>query len=354
MKTILLISFLFSLAACNSSNKTAEKVSLSAYEKKAFLSLPHEENASILRNKLLNIMLTRQMNLKDESVVEEKDHFDFTNDKFSLSSKDVKDFRKQKSLSSEIIVSYKDHLEFYFVPAGLTSDQSLSELHLNSVEGKNLVWVFGKPSILEKRQCYYLVQATKEELLKNDFSFIHTHLKDNESVANSALSYRLTNNQKVVMHFQLNFLLKETRIAEVRGVNRSCKKDEREAGICDEPCTAKIESESGNLIKREWKDENIPLIFMINGKILKAEELNAYLNSDHTLTVSIELSQYTNDATVDLQVLPIKMPGVFKPVQGFDYSVSCRSAGWLKSTLDLTPQVQNVFQVDVYGREMKI
>jgi hypothetical protein len=355
MKTILLIVLAMTISSCNNSNKTAEKVNLSAYQKKAFLSFPHDENGSVLRNKLLNLQLTKELNLNDESTIDgEKDYFNFNNEIFTLSSAEAKDYLKQQKLSAEIIVSYKDHLDFYFVPAGLTSDLALSELGLNTEDKNELTWAMGKPSLLGKGQVYFLINADKKELLRNDFNFFHFRFKDSESVSSAPLTYRFTNNQKVILRFHLNLLLKQTSVAEVRGQNRSCKKDEREAGYCFEPCTARIESDSGTLISQQWTSEKIPMSFMINGKLFNAEDLNIVLNLDHTLTLELEFSKYTREPTVDFQVMPMQMPAVLKQVAGYDYSPNCKTSGWLKNTLDLTPQVQNVFQIDVFGREMKI
>lgn len=345
MKRSLILLSLLLTVACKNTNSTmgAKKM---PFEHEAFLTIPHAEDHSILRRKLLNMGLTKKLNIASESKLADGDEFLFTDDPFIFGDNELIEYKKYKASCAEIIVSFRDHLDIYFVPTGITKNNALSQLNLQGESGNKFFWVTETPTILSKGQTYYVMNTSDEEIKINDVNFHHENIQLNQ---NNVQSLTFTNNQKIIIDIKVDYLMKETAITSRSGnaITR-CTRDMNEAGLCG-GCDYKIEDVTGRLVKKNWSKSDLGLVFKLNDQDFPLEKFDSTVSEDGHLIVTVDLRKITDSVFIKFQVLPWDIKKTVRTVKGFDFSPSCRSHE-VSLEQDLTPVIQSSGTIDIKGR----
>lgn len=354
MKTLLLILSVFALSACKgTSNKTSASQNVSAYVQKAYMTIPHNDDSSLLREKLLHLKLSSLLKQTTALKIEKLDQFKFARETFQTNTSEQFDYEKQKESSAEIVVSYDDHLEIYFVPTGILRDQVSADLNLKAEEGRILGWMPGTPTTLLKGQTYFVLSASKADLLLNDQKYSVVKIP---ASSDTKTIHKFSPYQKVLLSFSLESFSPEITIASVSGGAQAvCKSDMREAGLC-EPCMAKIEKTSGKFVKQPWSLQQFGLVLLINGKETQVQALAPKLDEKTgMMTVVLDLhSLAAEEREVTLQLVKPAAHQQSKSVSPFSYSGNCRSHSGASSVLDLTPQVEMTYLMDIQGRNIQL
>lgn len=351
MKIILFSLLAITITACKGTNNKTSGPMHMPFEQKSYLIISHLDDSSILREKLLNIKLNRLLKQSINQKIEDNEEFKFRRESYQRNINDIASFEKMKSSSAEIVVSYEDRTEIYFVPAGILRDQALVDLKLKAEPESVLSWGIETPAILSKGQAYYLLSSSKEDLLKNDVKFTMTKF---DPEADTQKVYTFSRYQRITFNFQFDYYVKETNFKEISGgPMRSCKSEMREAGMC-EPCMAQIETSTSRLVKSNWSLDSFGLVVLIDGKEYSVGNFKPRLTESGKLSFSINLNQLANGNEVKVQFVEPRIAAVLKPVSAFNYTGFCRATGGIKETLELTPVVHMTYQMDVYGRNLKL
>lgn len=354
MKTFLLILSVFALASCKGpSNKTSGSQKVSAYVQKAYMTIPHNDDSSVLREKLLHLKLNSLLKQSSAVKIEKDDQFKFANETFQTNSAEQFDYEKHKESSAEVIVSYSDRMDIFFVPTGLLREQASSDLNLKTEEGRVLSWMPGTPATLLKGQTYYLLSASKDDLLDNDRKFFITKLPASTDM-NTV--HRFSPFQKIILTYSIQSFLPETSIVSVSGGAQGiCKRDMMEAGLC-EPCMAKIEKNTGKYIKQLWSLEQAGLALLINGKEVHIQQFKPEFNEKNGLmTMVLDLRGLALPGKeVSVQIVKPLVHVQKKTVDGFQYTGNCRSHSGVQSVLDLTPLMEMSYEMEIQGRNIQI
>lgn len=354
MKTLLILISVLSLTACKgTSNKTSNVQNVSAYEQKAYLSIPHNDDSSLLREKLLHLKLASLLKQNTAVKVEPQDLFKFSKETFQTNGSVQLEIEKLQSSSAEIVVSYDDHLEIYFVPTGILRDQALLDLRLKTEEGQLLDWMPGTPSILAKGQTYYLLSASRKEILTNDQKFSSTVVPASSDVKTI---HKFSPHQKILLSFSFVSFFPETTITSISGgPQAACKSDMREAGLC-EPCMARIEKTTGKLVKQSWLPQHSGLVLMINGQEKLVKDFSPKFDEKSgVMTLVLELNTLAGEEKeVSVQFInPLALTQT-KSAAAFGFSGNCRSHSAITSLLDLTPVVEMSYQMEIKGRNIQL
>lgn len=350
MKTFLLIiASAFALLSCKGAdNKTAPVQIVSAYEQTPFLIISHNEGSSVLRSKLLHLKFNTLMNFAPEFIIKSDDQFKLGKETFERSAGEQIEYEKFQKNSAEVIVSYSDREEIYFVPTGILREQALADLGLKPESGKVLEWAPGTPSVLSKKSIYYLLSSSPEELVENDRKLFFSKT---EPSSETQKSFSFSPNQKVVIHFALEYFLKETAVELISGGSPGvCKSDMREAGLC-EPCRAKIEKTTGRLSKAQWALQDLGLVLLLNGKEISLAELSPVFSEvGKSIEVELDIRKVAPDKVLTLQLVSPRILSQIKTVSSFGFEGNCRSRSTQSAILDLTPEVKMTYQLNIFGK----
>lgn len=351
MKTIFLIFSALTLFSCKEgSNKTSAIPVFSAYEQRAFLVIPYNEDTSILREKLLHLKLSSLIKADPGLSIDNEDQFKIGSDKIQLNKNEKRDYNKYKTNSAEVVVSFNDRTEIYFVPAGLLQEQALLDLHLKREEGEDLSWAPETPSRFMKGETYYLLSSSKEELLINDQNFSFQKM---DTAADTKNRHQFSRFQKLVIHFQIDYFAKETSVVSINAPVGSCTKDMREAGMCE--CIASLEQPTGRLTKTSWSLDSFGLALLINGKEYQTTDFRPQMAKDkQSFMIIVDLSKLNLSDNASVQFIEPRVVPIMKQVSANNKQGICRSGTYNSTVLDLTPVVNMTYQMDVYGRDLKI
>jgi hypothetical protein len=340
MKRLLFCLTLLNFISCKKENVTLGEKRM-PFDHKSYLYISHEEDQSLLRQKLLNIALTERLKKEDESKIEAGDEFKMLDNSYSLAGNDKAEYQKMQGESAEIIISYKDHLEFYFVPMGIKKENALKQLGLEKEVGNSLFWVKESPATLEKKHTYYLVEASNDEIKNNDVNFYEQTI-NSDQLTKSSMTFK--SHQIVLLDFEINYLTKETAITVKKGPTRSCKRTE--GNECE--CFYKIENLTDGLIKTSWKKDDLGLFLKLNNQDYSLNSFDS-LSGDGHLKLKINMNNYGGN-DVAMTVLPWRISSKIKAVAPFDKDSSC---GILSNeTLDLTPIIRSNLKLTVKGRSL--
>ncbi len=352
MKIILIFLTALTFTSCKGTgNQTSGAQVVSAYEQKAFLIIPHNNDSSVLREKLLNIKLNNLLKLNSQIKPEPLDEFRLGSETFQTNRTEQIEFQKLLDSSAEVVVSYSDHSEIYFVPTGIVKDQALMDLKLKPEEGRVLDWAEGTPGVLSKGATYYILSASKEDMLANDRKHSIVKHQPSEDIKSS---YFFSSNQKIVIQYSLEYFTKDTTVVALNSKLRmTCKSDMREAGLC-EPCSAQIEKNTGRLNPTPWSLQSFGLVVLINGKDYPVAEFTPVMGEDNeSMTITIDFSRLKVSQESEIKILAPVIASQSRVANAFNYQGNC-STTFQSNVLDLTPVANMTYQMTVYGRKIKL
>lgn len=325
------------------------------FDNSAYLIIPHQEDQSILRRKLLNLALTEQ--LKKTGTVSEAevalqiksgDEFNFTNDLFKSSSFNLENYKKLKANGAQVIVSYKDRLEIFFAPAGIERDIVFAQLGVVSEPEAKFSWVGTPDKILDKNKIYYLLNATKVNLKENDVYFNQDKISLGANFNEKILSF--FGNQILEISLNVDYSIKETALARMTGSPISCKRDQQEAGSCPE-CSYDMEALTGRYINKALDgSEFIDVDIIVNGTKYRLTELNPSNESNGKFKVVLNLKKLIKTDIAIIQIHQNPPRQVLKTVEATT-PVTCRTR-YLSNVIDVTPSIKINLELNVKGRAL--
>ncbi|MDD4974322.1 MAG: hypothetical protein PHY93_08210 [Bacteriovorax sp.] len=351
----LLFTQLFLSVACKKINSTSTDPYARnlPFDNAIYLSIPHQEDQSILRRKLLNLNLNNQLknlNEVDEaSKIQDGDEFKFANNSFKTSSLNLNEYEKFRSNAAEVIVSYNDRLEIYFVPNGIERKKALTQLGVAAEPGANFSWLGDTDNFLFKDKIYYLLSASKTNLLENDVHFSQQKISLGDAFNEKMFTF--FSNQILELEVNVEYSQKETTLAVLGGQKVKCTHDMLEAGVCD-PCNYKLETPTGRLVKKDLESsELVDLDIIINGTIYPFKELNPVKEQNGNFKVILNLKKLIKTERASIQIYQNTQHPISKTVQAVEMAWTCAHKN-VSNTIDITPIVKMNLELNVKGRTL--
>jgi hypothetical protein len=353
----LLFTQLFLSVACKNTNTTSTDPYARnlPFNNAIYLSIPHQDDQSILRRKLLNLSLNDQLKNIDEvdesAKIKNGDEFKFANNSFKSSVLNLAEYEKFKSNAAEVIVSYNNRLEIYFVPTGIERKKALAQLGVTAGPEAKLSWVGETDTFLVKDKVYFLLSASKINLLENDAYFSQQKISLGDYFNEKMFTF--SNNQILELEVNVDYSQKETEFAVLRGQKIKCTRDMQEAGVCD-PCNYKLETPTGRLVKKDLESsELVDLDIIINGKIYPLKELSPVKTPNGNFKVILNLKKLIKTERASVQIFQNTQYPVLKQVQAVEVAPTCESKN-ISNTIDITPTVKMNLELNVKGRILSL
>lgn len=328
------------LASCEKKENTiAEPIVIDSLEQKSYLVIPHGEDGSVIRSKLLNEVVEQSFpanKLVAEFKIKNNDELHG----FAMSDRDMKSYQLKSSTMAKIVVSYSDHEEVYFLPQKIALDEITEELQLIPEKDRVLKVLPNEYLATSKGVAFYLVNVNHEDLMMNDQKFFQSEAVEYKN------SFLVDSYKAASLLVDYEFYLQKLSPQAFGGKKIRCTRDLIEAGMCGPTC-----SYTRNIPVNDYsvavETDLAKLGFSVKYSDKTKSVSEFKVNKDMSAHFEVELeSQQTIGDVYSVEV--VKTPSSTYQVYSaaYDYSNMCGGAD--KNVAgDLTIQSQVNFKVKV-------
>ena len=357
MRNFLILAVLFFSSACHNPNSTSKDPSLRKmpFDPRVFLSIPHEEEQSLLRRKLLNTILNsdlkknNSLDVNESVIVENEDQFKFVSGNYKFSKRNLIEYKNAKANCAEVIVSHSDQLDIFFVPQGIHYNKAFQQLGLRPSADSNYFWVDNEDNYLIKNKTYYILDASKKELKNNDVYFNSSQYMIGSDFNEKISSF--STNQIIKLKMNVAYFKREIGLVSIHRKDMPNRKDcDREADTCG-PCTFELET-SGKLIPEKLLSTDLlDLDIIINGRNYHLSELSPFMDQEGNISVVLDLKKLVNTEMVSIEFHLNELPRLLKRVSGMNYSGACMNEV-VTNVIDVTPSLTINLSATILGRKL--
>lgn len=360
---VLILIFLFSLAACKTENKiegktvssfpqaqneTSKNLSQSSNDilpKTPQLILPHTPHASLLRSKLLLQLINREFKTKELIKITSADEFKFTDKSEIRKQFNLDEFQKKSELNARVIVSNAQNVSAYFVPANVPVKSLINELNIPEEENRSLVWMSPDEGTTQAGQVIYILSVNHEDLMEMD-RMTHSEVLNIDTKA-AQQKLNLKYGQVAEIEFQFEYFVQTLQVQKFRGNTMKCRPDDVEAGLC-EPCTFDREVPFTQYKSQAIASFNdLGFDITLGGKSVELNDLSPKF-ANNNLSILINASNLS--LAEDLNFQFILNPRAFSVVtNGFNFGNRCAQKSFANTEI-LQSKAQSTMKVKIYGR----
>lgn len=353
MRTSLIIITLAALVSCGKKeNNLGTNVAIEAFEQKNFLTIPHHENKSLVRSKLLNLIVEQNFPAlvnNPENLVKKNDELN----KFEISERDLKNYQEKEKAFSKVVVSYSDREEVYFVPAKIPVVNLVKELELSVEADRVLKFLPVDNDKTYNGGTIYIVSVNHADLMKNDQQFYQTQSAGMKSFTNQSLL--IDSYKSVVLAVDYDFYFQKLIPQSFGGKVIRCTAASREDGSCGAQCAYKRNMPSGEFEKGTEKSlANLGFAVKIADSVTPLSDLVVMNQKDGHFEVKIESQEMLGD-NFALVVLQTASSTYQRSAPGFDYTNMCSSDDRnVSGNVTIQSKVNFSVTVNIFGRGVEL
>lgn len=323
MRASLIILSLAVLVSCGKkSNNLGSSVVMDAFEQKSFITIPHEENKSLIRSKLLNSLVEQTF----PALVENPSSKIQNNDElknYEMPEKDLKNYQDKERGYNKVIVSYQDREEVYFVPERALVANLISDLELSAGADRVLKILPGASEKTYKGGVVYIVSVNHEDLMKNDHNFYK--IQTNALKGVNGQSLLIDSYKGVILSVDYEFYLQKLAPQSFGGKVIRCTRDLIEAGMCGVQCGYVRNMPSGAFEKgTEQNLGNLGFAVKYGNKTVSASDLVITNQTSNHFDVKIESQEASGDDYA-LEVVQLASSTYQRSAPGYNYT-NCGAA----------------------------
>jgi hypothetical protein len=344
--TLILITLATVLVSCGKKeNNLGSSVAKEAFEQKEFLTISHEENASLIRSKLLNFIVEQDFPPsfnKPENTILKNDELD----NFEISDRDLKNYQEKEKGFSKVIVSYVDREEVYFIPERVSVMNLASELQLSPGIDRVFKLLPSENDKTFKGGVFYLVSLNHADLMKNDQKFFSAQSKN---ILNQSL---LVNSfTKVLLSVDYDFYLPKIVTQSFSMPTPRCPAGDREGGQCFISCKYKRNMPTSDFEKSsETSLENLGFSLKYSQNFIHTNSDEVVNERDGHFEVKIESNEFLED-NFTIEVAQRTSATYQRNTDGYEYSSSCKNYGGnIYGQATLQSRVDFLVTMTVFGR----
>ncbi|MEA9356943.1 hypothetical protein SHI21_12030 [Bacteriovorax sp. PP10] len=321
MRTSLIILSLALLVSCGKkSNNISNSADKEAFEQKNFLTIPHEENKSLIRGKILNSLVEQTFPALVNTPENEIQKNDELNN-FEISDRDLKNYQEKEKVYSKVIVSFSDREEIYFVPERVLVADLISDLELSPEVARVLKMLPVNNEKTYKGGVIYIVSVNHEDLMKNDQKFYKTQTSAMKGINGQSLL--IDSHKSVFLSVDYDFYLQKVAPQTFGGKMIRCTPDLRESGMCGLQCAYKRNMPSGEFEKVTEKTlGNLGFVVKYANKTASTSDLVIMNQTDSHFDVKIESQEVVGDDYA-LEIVQLASSTYSRSASGYDYTGAC-------------------------------
>lgn len=320
--TLILITLATVLVSCGKKENTlGSSVVTAAFEQKDFLTIPHEENASLIRSKLLNIIVEQTFpaqTLNPENSLKKNDELK----NFDMSERDLRNYQDKEKGFSKVIVSYPDREEVYFVPERVLVVNLVSELELAAGTDRVLKMLPSDNDKTFKGGVFYIVSLNHSDLMKNDQRFYSIETSNMKNLTNQSLL--IDSFKSVILSIDYDFYIQKLVTQSFATKAARCTRDTIESGECGRVCSYKRDMPAGDFEKAsETSLNNLGLSVKYADRSVGLNDVEIVNKKDGHFEVKIENVEALAD-NFTLQIAQSSSATYQRSANGYAYSNDCQ------------------------------
>lgn len=155
------------------------------FEYKSFLTIPHIEKKSSLRNQLINVFTESSLQ-KKALVIKERIELDAT----PMSTNELNRYKENENAFAKVIVSMTNGSEVFFVPENISLKNIVSKIGLTAEPDRKLKWLgVNELQLTEKSKSYYLLSVNHDDVIINDLDFYTNEINLSNRFAGQAVIF---------------------------------------------------------------------------------------------------------------------------------------------------------------------
>lgn len=349
MRASLIILSLAVLVSCGKkSNNLGSSVVASAFEQKDFLTIPHEENASLIRHKLLNLIVEQtfpSQNFNPDNSLKKNDELD----KYEMSERDLRNYQEKEKSFAKVIVSYPDREEVYFLPERVPVANLIGELELSAGTDRVFKMFPTDNEKTFKGGVFYFVSLNHTDLMKNDQKYYSTQIINMKNFTNQ--SVLVDGHRAIILSIDYDFYLQKLAPQAFHGKPARCTKDSIESGDCGRKCEYLRNMPSGEFEKSsEPTIENLGFNVRYANGLVPGSDMEIVNKRDGHFELKIGPKEMLGD-NFTLELAKGASATYLRSAPGYAYSQFC-NGGEIYVRGDVTLQSKVTFSVTMttYGR----
>lgn len=343
---IFILLFTLLLSSCKTKNNSLSTEQKSISESTVSLSIADPDGQSLIRHKLLNIIVQNSLQkplLSNDHAIAKGDELIVGDKKSTMSFGEERDFSQNEKWLSKVVVSFHDRLEIYFVKDGLYVSKLPELLGLHAGAERVFRWVDVPLSKTSKGHTYYLVSLNREDLMENDSQFFQEEI--NLSEGHSGKVFHILKRQKVEVMVDYEYSVQAGAIQEFSGrfITR-CTRDMMDTGLCG-PCYYKRLMPGGAYEKSEVKDLNqLGFAISINENQFPLSSLSASKGPSNQFQFSLK-----RDEAFDLEIKPGNSSSEERTSRNSEMPAGCKSGHNANTELFASKSIFKI-KIKVLGR----
>lgn len=346
MRTSLIILSLAVLVSCGKkTNDLGSTVVASAFEQKSFLTIPHEENKSFIRSKLLNSLVEQTFPaLMDNPDTKIQKNDELKN--YEISEKDLRNYQDKEKVFNKVVVSYPDREEIYFVPERVLIANLPGDLELSAGTDRVLKILPNDNDKTFRSGIVYIVSVNHEDLMKNDHNFYKTQV----NALNKGQSLLIDSYKSVILSVDYDFYMQKVAPQTFGGKLIRCTSELIEAGMCGYQCGYKRDMPSGEFEKvTERSLGNLGLAVKYANKTVAVSDLAITNQTDSHFEVKIESQEGLGD-NYTLEIAQVASSTYSRNAPGYSYTNCYASDQNVNGSVALQSKVNFSVTMTILGR----
>lgn len=232
MRICLFILFLFTMASCGQKiNELPRSKSSSAFISEKAMVVPHADNTSTIRAKLLNKIVEISYPATGENLVNAiQPHDEIRN--VDLSENELKEYELKEQKYTKVVVSFSDREEIYFIKDQIPVQDLALVLGLRLEFDRKLTSILNPNKKSLPGSVLYLVSVNHEDLMKNDQQFYSVE----SEVKNFQGKINFENYKAFVVKVDYDFQVQSLVPVVYTAPKIRCTRESIEDGRCGSEC----------------------------------------------------------------------------------------------------------------------
>ena len=320
----IILSLIFTFVSCGKKENKLLKgaVSVEAIEQKDFLTIPHEYNKSLIRSKLLNIIVEKDFPAlvdNPDNAVKARDELN----KFDISDRDLKNYQQKEKEFTKVIVSYVDKEEIYFVEERILFTELIKKLELYPEGGDRVLKMFSSNNERTyKGGVVYIISVNHRDLMENDRAFYKEKINMNKN------SIVIDSNKTAILSVNYDFFMQKVAVQNFQYTKiLRCSRDLIEAGTpCGTPCEYKRHMPSGDFEKVGQPNLNdLGFNLKYTDSLMTTHQLEISKKQDGLFEIEIKYYELSDEDFFTLEMVQTPSSSYPRSAPGFDYNHMCEA-----------------------------